>query len=317
MHISCSKLSKKFAKREVVKGIDLNIKPGQVLALLGPNGAGKSTTIKMLTGQLKPCSGIVTVDGQEYKVFPDSIRHALGVMPQEIIVWDDLTIKENLEYSGRLYKLSKATLNNRIAKIIEDLKLEPELNTLARNLSGGYKRRLNLAISIVHDPKVIFLDEPSPGIDAQSRLLLTEYIAKLAKEEDRAVVLTDHYLDEAEKLADYVVIIDEGKVVTEGTVEQLKVKHGNGNLLQIHLNPETSRKLLQTPETLLAYFESEFESPALNKETLTMLVKDPAKSLNKALNIIDKYNLQILNINLKESSLEDIFLLITGRGVRE
>ena len=317
MHIQCHNLRKNFGSREVVRGVSLDIVPGKITALLGPNGAGKSTTINMLTGQLAPTSGTITIDGQEYNRLPSQVRQNLGIMPQDIIVWDDLTIRENLEYSGRLYKLSAAILKQRAQELIDQLQLEKEEHTLAKDLSGGYKRRLNLAISIVHSPDVIFLDEPSPGIDAQSRLLLTEYIDKLAKEEHRAVVLTDHYLDEAEKLADYVVILDQGRVITEGTAAQLKAKHGHGNILQIHLDPTS--KSFQSPgtEKILSLFADEFDSPALIKETINILVGDPARSLSKALKIIEHNSLEILNINLKEPALEDIFLLITGREVRE
>lgn len=317
MHISCTGLSKKFGSKQVVKDVDLSIEPGKVLALLGPNGAGKSTTIKMLTGQLKPTSGTIIIDGDEYHSLPQENRQSLGIMPQEIVIWDDLTIRENLVYSGKLYKLAQDTLSQRVETLIKDLQLEREVNTLAKNLSGGYKRRLNLAISIIHDPEVIFLDEPSPGIDAQSRLLLTEYIEKLAKEQGHGVVLTDHYLDEAEKLADYVAIIDQGELIAEGTVAQLKAKYGQGNILQIHLDPLAKDSTLSDKDKLLKMFSKDFKNPNLIKETINILVQDPSGSLNKALKIIEQNSLSILNINLKEPSLEDIFLLITGRGVRE
>jgi ABC-2 type transport system ATP-binding protein len=313
MHISCLHLEKNYGSKVAVKDISLDIIPGKILALLGPNGAGKSTTIKMLTGQVIPSGGIIKIDGKEYPSFPSDFRANLGIMPQEVIVWDDLNIKENLEFCSRLYKMNKSLAKTRIQKLIEDLKLTPEIKTLAKNLSGGYKRRLNLAISIIHDPKVIFLDEPTPGIDAQSRILLTDYIQTLAQTGDYAIVLTDHYLEEAEKLADYVVIIDKGQIVTEGTVSELKAKHGQGNLLQIHLNP----KSLEDKQKLLSLFEKDFENPKLSKETINILVTDPSQSLNKALEIVSSNGLDMLNINIKESTLEDIFLLLTGKEVRE
>lgn len=317
MKLTCSNLTKSFSGREVVKGVDLTITPGKVLGLLGPNGAGKSTTINMLTGQLKPDSGTISIDGQEFSAFPVERRHEIGLMPQEIIIWNDLTIKENLEYSASLFKLSKDLTKARVQELIDGLQLAPEINTLAKNLSGGYKRRLNLAISVIHNPSVVFLDEPSPGIDAQSRLLLTTYIERLAKEEGKAVVLTDHYLDEAEKLSDYVVIVDGGEVVTEGTVQQLKNKYGKGNIIQIHLDPEKCSELLAAPDSMLAMFEKDFETPAIAKETITMLTDNPGKGIQKALKIVENNNLEILTINIKESTLEDIFLLITGKDVRE
>lgn len=313
MHITCESLSKTFGSRQVVKDISLDIRPGKILALLGPNGAGKSTTIKMLTGNLKPSSGSISIGDQTHPHLPQNYKSQIGIMPQEIIVWDDLTIKENLEYTATNYFIPKGAAKERIGTLIEDLKLQPELNTLARNLSGGYKRRLNLAISILHDPEVVFLDEPTPGIDAQSRILLTEYIQKLVSDGKKAVVLTDHYLEEAEKLADYVVIIDNGEIITQGTVSELKAKHGSGNLLQIHLDPSADTAI----DSTVAIFQKDFDNVTLNKDTINIGVSDVGSNLNQALDIIKSKSIQILNINIKEPSLEDIFLLITGKSVRE
>jgi len=313
MHIKAQKLNKVFGSREVVQDISLDLKPGKILALLGPNGAGKSTIIKMLTGQLKPTKGSIKVDGEDYESFPDHMRAQLGVMPQEIVIWDDLTILENLRFSASLHKLSKQLTTERIHYLMTQLKLESEKDTLARNLSGGYKRRLHLANSIIHDPKVIFLDEPTPGIDAQSRILLTEYIQQLVDTGNYSILLTDHYLDEAEKLADYVVIFDRGQVVDEGTVAQLKSRHGDGNIMQIHIDPGQG----YNEETLLSLFKKDFAEVKLSKNALVSLVEKPQQALQKALDISEKNNLELLDVTIKQSSLEDVFLLITGRDIRE
>jgi len=306
-------LSKSFGSRQVVKNISLDIIPGKILAFLGPNGAGKSTTIKMLTGSLRPTSGQIIIDGKTHAHLPFEIKLKLGVMPQEIIIWDDLNILENLEYSATIYGLSKEEAKERVKDLIQALKLEPELKTLAKNLSGGYKRRLNLAISIIHNPEVIFLDEPTPGIDAQSRILLTEYIQKLVATGKHSVVLTDHYLEEAEKLADYVVIVDNGEIITEGTVAQLKAKHGKESLLQIHLDPQATSDY----HTTLAIFTKVFPQACLIKDTINISISEIGKNLNQAIEIVETNHLQILNLNIKQPSLEDIFLLLTGKSVRE
>ena len=283
------------------------------MALLGPNGAGKSTTIKMLTGGLKPTSGNIFLDSKEYTELPFEAKSKIGIMPQEIIIWDDLNIQENLEYSAALYKLGRSTTQKRVKQLIDDLKLTPELKTLARNLSGGYKRRLNLAISIIHDPEIIFLDEPTPGIDAQSRILLTEYIQKIVIQEEKAVVLTDHYLEEAEKLTDYVIIIDDGAVITEGTVPELKAKHGDNNILQIHLDPLHNQNFAKIPD----YFKDTFKDLTFSKDTIHIQVNDLESNITQAISIIKKHNLKTLHINIKQTTLEDIFLLLTGKEVRE
>jgi ABC-2 type transport system ATP-binding protein len=313
MLITASGLTKSFGDKQAVSDVSLEVVPGKILGLLGPNGAGKSTTIKMLTGQLKPTSGKLTIDGTDYAYFPEELRLKLGVMPQEIIVWNDLNILENLRMSAALYNMSAAETKARSEFLIESLKLQPELTTLARNLSGGYKRRLNLAISIVHDPEVIFLDEPTPGIDVQSRHLLMDFINGLAETKKYAIVLTDHYLDEAEKLCDSFVIIDHGSIVTRGTLSELKQKHGNGNFLTIDLAGESEAATAQ----VIAELMQEFPGGRVVKGNFVCLAKDILDSLNRAIKIIAGRGLSIHNIALKEPSLEDIFLLITGKDVRE
>jgi len=316
MKIKASKISKTYGERQVVNSVSLEILPGKILGLLGPNGAGKSTIIKMLTGQLQPDSGSIFIDDIEYKELPESARANLGVMPQDIVIWDDLTVMENLKFSANLYNLDAEKTKTRLDFLIEALKLQPEINTLARNLSGGYKRRLNLAISIVHEPKVIFLDEPTPGIDAQSRYLLMDFIQKLADTGDYSIVLTDHYLDEVEKICDYIVIIDHGEIVTEGRLQDLKLKHGNGNLLSVDLNfesPSDKAKSDIVGQKLLAHFVN----GQIVKGVFAALTSDISGSLKAAVDLISAEQMPLHNISVKEPSLEDIFLLLTGKDVRE
>jgi ABC-2 type transport system ATP-binding protein len=310
MKISAKNLLKKYSERTVVSDITLTIEPGKILGLLGPNGAGKSTTIKMLSGQIKPNSGEISVDGTNYNYLPEELRTRIGIMPQDIIIWDDLSILENLQMSAALFNLTTERTKERIDFLIDALKLSPELHTLARNLSGGYKRRVNLAISVIHDPEVIFLDEPTPGIDAQSRLLLNEFVQSLADTGKYGIVLTDHYLDEAEKLCDSFVIIDNGKIVTEGTLAELKKRHGQGKFMEIELEETSKNKI----EKLLL---QEFPQGKVIRNTFVCLANDLLGTLSKATKLIEEQGLSIQNISIKEPSLEDIFLLITGRDLRE
>ncbi len=309
MNIRAHGITKTYAGRQVLKGLDIDIQLGKVLGLLGPNGAGKSTAIKILTGQIRPTSGSIEVDGQKYDHLPEDLRMQLGVMPQDIIIWDDLNIRENLEMSADIYGLTPEKKSERTDFLIESLKLTPELNTLARDLSGGYKRRLNLAISIIHDPKVIFLDEPSPGIDAQSRHLLMDFISSLADSGDYAIVLTDHYLDEAEKICDSFIIIDSGQVVTQGNLAELRRKHGSGNLLSIEVGEQSDQ--------LLSELNKAFKDGKIVKGHFVCLAQDPLESMQMALSVITKNSDGAHNISVKEPTLEDIFLLITGKEVRE
>ena len=321
MKITAKKLLKRYSSKTAVQEVSLTIEPGKILGLLGPNGAGKSTTIKMLSGQIKPDSGSLEINGKEYTYFPENLRVKLGIMPQDIVIWDSLNIQENLQMSADLYELKPEKAKTRIAFLIKALKLEPELHTLARDLSGGYKRRLNLAVSIIHDPEVIFLDEPTPGIDAQSRHLLMSFVKDLADSGDHAIVLTDHYLDEAEKLCDYIVIVDNGLVIAEGTVNKLKSKYGEGNLMKIDLNPEDSYSSKVNPseiiEKIAAKLLVEFPDGKLIKGVFSVLTKDMLSELQRAVNLLKDAGYPVHNISLSDPSLEDIFLLLTGKEVRE
>lgn len=316
MQIQAKNISKSFSGRLAVDGVTLDIKPGQILGLLGPNGAGKSTTIKMLTGQIKPSAGRLIIDGKEYTHFPEELRDYLGIMPQNIVIWDSLTVLENIQLTASLYNLTNQAARKRTEFLIDSLKLQPELNTLARNLSGGYKRRLNLAISIVHDPQVIFLDEPTPGIDAQSRLLLMDFVKNLASSGKYSIVLTDHYLDEVERLCDYMVIIDHGKVITEGKLRELKTKHGNGNFLTVDLGFEDKMDI-EKADRLAKRLMQVFPQGKITGDIFAALTKDVVGDLKETVELITHEKLPLHNISVKEPSLEDIFLLLTGKEVRE
>jgi ABC-2 type transport system ATP-binding protein len=307
-------LSKSYNNQKVVNNIDLKLRKGEILGLLGPNGAGKSTTIKMLTGQISPESGNIIYKEREYSSLPSKAQTNMGIMPQDIFLWEELDIKENLKFTANLYDMNTKAIEKRIKFLIDKLDLKSQLSILAKNLSGGYKRRLNLAISIIHDPEIIFLDEPTPGIDTKSRRIIMDFINELSKEEGKSILLTDHYLDEAEKLSDYVIIIDKGEIIAEGTVPELKNKYGNGNIINVDLSKEDFSNN-QLRNKIIKLLEKEFKKVVTQKQTLTITPNDPIESLRKTIKIIKDNNAQTLNISLKEPTLEDIFLLITGKKV--
>ncbi|MEI7580092.1 MAG: ABC transporter ATP-binding protein [bacterium] len=326
MEIIAKNLIKKYGSKIVVDEVSLTIEPGKIIGLLGPNGAGKSTTIKMLTGQIKPDAGSLEINGEAHTYFPEELRVKLGIMPQDVVIWDSLNILENLQMAADLYELKPKFAKGRIEYLIKALKLEPELKTLARDLSGGYKRRLNLAISIIHDPEIIFLDEPTPGIDVQSRHLLMSFVKQLADSGDHAIVLTDHYLDEVEKLCDYIIIIDGGEIIAEGTLKKLKSKYGEGNLMKIDLNPDDSLQyqsakantgLLDDFKQMTVLLQKEFPTGKINAGIFSVLTKDMLGELQRAVALLNKQNYPVHNIALSDPSLEDIFLLLTGKEVRE
>ncbi len=303
-------LSKTFRDRKVVKDVSLDIIQGNILAFLGPNGAGKSTVINMLTGQLTPSSGQIVWQGESYEALPERYRSLLGIMPQEVVLWESLTTEENLRLAATLHKMPQEKISSRIDDLIETLHLEKERKTLAGNLSGGYKRRLHLAVSIVHDPDIIFLDEPSPGIDPQSRRLMWDYIQSL-RDQGKAILLTDHYLEEAEALADYVHILDDGQVIASGTVPELQHQFGEGDIIVIRLSDEATASEIQQ---MLA---DDYSQTQLVDCTVTIFTEQGGKEISQILQQCEPLRDKIEEISLKHPSLEDIFLLLTGREVRD
>lgn len=313
MKIIAENLVKTYGNRKVVDGLSFEIRNGQILGLLGPNGAGKSTTIKMLSGQIKPNGGKIYLDGVEMDSVPASYRSKIGVMPQEVIIWDDLTVRENLDFTTHLFQLDKKQAKKKINSLIDGLNLGKEINTIANKLSGGFKRRLNLALTLINDPSAVFLDEPTPGIDPQNRRFLWEYISSL-KDQNRSVILTDHYLDEAEKLSDFVVIIDNGKVIASGTVRELQKQYGDGHFLIIHLEEGNIKQNILKAQTKLT---KEFGNCQATEKLLNFNVKDPVTALRFSIDLLKEYNINYQDLQLKEPTLEDIFLLLTGKNIRE
>lgn len=309
MSITAENLKKRYGHKYAVKDISLEIPKASTVGLLGPNGSGKTTTIKMLTGQISPTSGSVKYNDIAIKKLGNEINGKIGIMPQEVVIWDHLTIEENLDFSGKLYNLKKDFLTKRKGMLIKKLKLESELKTLARNLSGGYRRRLNLAISIVHNPQVIFLDEPTPGVDPQSRRAMWDFIYEIRESEKHSILLTDHYLDEAEKVCDYIIIIDHGEIIAKGTFDELKKKYAPGKLLKIDLKKNVTNEFKNS-------IKKGFEKIIFEKNTLALSSNTPERDIPKILKILNEKNLEFSDISIKDSSLEDIFLLLTGREIR-
>lgn len=307
MKIIASNLEKSFGSKKAVDKISLKILPGQILGLLGPNGAGKSTVIKMLSGQLRADGGSIEIDDKNYLQIPEFLRSKIGVMPQEVIVWEKLTIKENLQFTGKIQGMTSNQISEQIKFLVDGLSLSSEINTVAENLSGGYKRRLNLAISIIHDPSLIFLDEPSPGIDPRSRRFLWDFINNL-RSQNKAIILTDHYLEEAEKLCDYVVIVDEGQIIAEGTIQSLKAKFGNGTLLHVSSGDLNSEKILQ--------LSSVFPKIKFSTDGFAIMAEDTGQIFEQLMPELKSLDIKTDQIELRQPSLEDIFLILTGKEIR-
>lgn len=204
-----------------IDNISLTIEKGEIYGLLGPNGAGKTTTISILCGLFGPTSGNVFIDGLEYQHSAEKIKNIIGVVPQEIALYPSLTAKENLTFFGHMYGLKGKHLKNRINECLELFGLEKNANRRIKTFSGGMKRRINLIAGILHNPKIIYLDEPTVGVDVQSRNVILEHLKKINKEEGTTIIYTSHYMEEAENFCSRVAIIDHGKVITEGRPKEL------------------------------------------------------------------------------------------------
>jgi ABC-2 type transport system ATP-binding protein len=314
MEIIAKGLTKKFGSKIAVNHVDIDVRPGKVLGLLGPNGAGKSTTIKMLAGQMRPDAGEIVIDGDTHHHVLSSLRNQIGVMLQDTVLWDELKLEESLYFMATLQGLDQKTTKQRVDWVMNKLQLAPERKTISKNLSGGYKRRLHLALTVIGKPALLFLDEPSPGIDPQSRRLMLDFIAELRDSGQHAIILTDHYMDEVEKICDYVQIIDHGKVIAQGTVPELKRDFGEKNLVQINLAPETPTKTLAAFKNALA----KELGIAIDGEGSSVIfpAEHVGKTVEIAMQILRAHKLEALNLSVKEPSLEDVFLSLTGRHAR-
>jgi len=228
--IEVKNLTKRFGSFTAVDHINFTVACGEIFAFLGPNGAGKSTTIKMLTTLLVPSEGTILVNGADPSIDQDEVRKSFGIVFQDPTLDDELTALENLDFHARLYGLPKDLKNKRIKELLGILELSDRKNSLVKTFSGGMKRRLEIARGLLHHPKILFLDEPTIGLDPQTRNLLWDYIKEMNRREGITVFLTTHYMDEAERMAMRLAIIDHGKIMAMGTPEELKKQTGKSNL---------------------------------------------------------------------------------------
>jgi len=228
--VSCSGLSKSFGEVKAVRDISFDVARGEIFAFLGPNGAGKTTTIKMLTTILNPTAGSITLDGHDVRREPDAARQSFGIVFQDPSLDDELTAWENMELHATLYHIPAGERAGRIKEMLEFVELWDRQKDLVKHFSGGMKRRLEIARGLLHHPSILFLDEPTTGLDPQTRNHIWSYIRKLNEEKGTTIFFTTHYMDEADRSARRIAIMDNGQIVAEGTPESLKKKTGKDNL---------------------------------------------------------------------------------------
>jgi len=306
-------LTKSFGEVRALRGIDLSVPNGTVLGVLGPNGAGKTTAVRILTTLLLPDAGRALVDGHDVVREAAAVRRSIGLAGQSAAIQEELTGRENLELIGRLYHLSKAHARSRAAELLEQFDLVDAADRPAKGFSGGMQRRLDLAASLVGQPKVLFLDEPTTGLDPRSRLGMWGIIRSLVAG-GTTLLLTTQYLDEADELADEIIVIDHGLVIAAGTAEQLKDRVG-GDVLEFTV-PDRAR----CGDAVTAVAKIGEGEPHVDQETGVVSVGVGSRgsdALVEAVRILDNAAVETRGLALRRPSLDDVFLALTGHAAEE
>ena len=306
--IAVEGLVKHFGAVKALDGVDLEVKTGSVLGLLGPNGAGKTTAVRVLTTLLKPDAGSVRVAGLDVVEEEAALREKIGLAGQYAAVDENLTGKENLTMVGRLYGMSRADAKVRAGELLQRFSLEEAADRPARTYSGGMRRRLDLADALVARPEILFLDEPTTGLDPRSRLALWGTIEDLVAD-GTTVLLTTQYLDEADRLADRIAVIDQGKVVADGTSDELKDRVG-GERLEVKLNDDSCNE--KAIEILAGMSE---EAPFVEGESVKLTVRERRGAIVEAVQKLNEAGIGIDDIGLRRPTLDEVFLALTGHAL--
>jgi ABC-2 type transport system ATP-binding protein len=317
--IEARSLARTFKNRratvEAVRGVDLTVKQGEIVGFLGPNGAGKTTTLRMLTTLLRPTAGTATVAGCDLLRDPVGVRRRIGYVPQAIGITAGGTdpnclVGEELAIQGRLYRLPAAEAAERARVLIEQLDLAGLEDRLCKTLSGGQRRRLDIALGLVHSPAVVFLDEPTTGLDPQSRSNLWDHIRGLRERLRSTVFLTTHYLEEADALCDRVLVIDHGKIIAEGAPEELK-RRISGDVVTLTVSRDPARALAILGD------EPGVREITAEGRAIRMTVEQGEEALPGMLRALDRDGIAMESIQLARPTLDDVFLTLTGRSLRD
>lgn len=304
-------LRKVFKGKTAVEEVSLYLEKGESIGLLGPNGAGKSTTISMISSLLLPTEGDVLLHGKSVIKHPEAIRSVLGVVPQEIALYDNLSAYENLKFFGRLYRIGGAALEKKIQEVLELIGLRERQKELIRTFSGGMKRRVNIAAALMHDPEIVIMDEPTVGIDPQSRNHILETVRRLNREKGTTVLYTSHYMEEVEQLCSRMYIMDHGRVIASGTREELQRILSGEDTLLVQLSAP-SYELMQELQALEPVKRVEQTDGGLK-----LIVQKQSRILTAVVQAAERQHIQIVNIHVQTPSLEDVFLHLTGRTLRD
>ncbi len=307
-------LVKNYGELTAVDDVSFDAEAGRVFGLLGPNGAGKSTAINCISGLLTPTAGRVTVNGHDVVKDGKAAKRSLGVVPQELALYEDLPAIDNLRYWGKAYGLRGKALEDRVATVLETIGLADRAKDVPKEFSGGMKRRLNFGCGIVHEPQVLLLDEPTVGVDPQSRARLFDLVEAL-RDEGACVLYTTHYMEEAERLCDSLAIIDHGKIIAKGTVDELKAQLGARDALQLSgtFPDEGTTAAIEA----LAGSIADLEILGQADDSLLLTLSNASQHLPQIFAAITRAGGNVTETSLRSPNLETLFLLLTGKELRE
>jgi len=308
--IRVDSLVKSYGSTRAVDGVSFTAQAGSIFGFLGPNGAGKTTTIHCVSGLLKPDAGTVSIQGHDTQTDALAAKRTLGIVPQEIALYEDLSAKENLMYWGSAYGLGGANLRDGVKRVLKLVGLEDRQKDAVKKMSGGMKRRLNFAAGVVHRPKVLLLDEPTVGVDPQSRAKLLELVKEEASQ-GTCILYTTHYMEEAQALCNELAIIDSGKIVAQGTLEDLRSQTGGKDLVRF----TGSFQDLQIKAALASF--QDLEVVQQESSSLSLSFKEGASRLPDLMLALTQAGATIQETTLTKPSLESLFIKLTGRDLRD
>jgi len=308
--IEVTHLKKSFGEFQAVQDASIAVAKGEVLGLLGPNGAGKSTTISMLSGLLEPSGGEASIMGFSVTKEPERAKNSLGVVPQDIALYPDLSARENLNFWGKMYGLRAATLKSRVNETLEIIGLADRQKDRVGTFSGGMKRRVNIGAALLHHPDVVIMDEPTVGIDPQSRRHILDNVKQL-NQKGMTVLYTTHYMEEAAELSHHIAIMDKGKVIAYGTHDELIKLVGGQTRIDLALNTEGDRVLPKWKS-----LDGVKQIDSLDGK-ITVLVDDSNRVLPRLFGAISNTETRITSVDIQEPNLETVFLHLTGRALRD
>ena len=314
--IEIKDLKKRFKEVKAVDGVSLKIKKGELFSILGPNGAGKTTLVRMLTTILTPTSGDAFINGHSILTGKKEIVKKIGVCPQDITIYEVLRAEENVEFVASMHGISREEAKQKAKTLLENFGIAGRRDW-SKHFSGGMQRRLNLVMSLVFDPEILFLDEPTAGLDPQARRLVWDFIGDL-KQKDITIILMTHDMVEADSLSDRVAIIDNGKIIVQGTPTELKEKYGSDNVLEVSFLEQEDLEIVKNNLKNISFVANWKEISRKERKTLLIAFQGGLKNLVKVLQqgLIENID-EVENMKFRQNSLEDVFLNLTGKRLRD